>query len=169
MDGVEAARRIREMERGRRAEDGRERHTPIIALTAGVMENKEFSFHSQLFDGWVYKPYRETEIFDMLEKHLGAQFIYRPSLGSAPEADQGREKDAVRPVDLSDLTPGWLEEFSQSLRRGRSAQLLSLIDQIPTEHGDLARTLAELVRIHRFDKLIAATERALKREVKLPA
>jgi len=35
MDGSEAARRIREAERGRRNEDGKEIRTPIIALTAG--------------------------------------------------------------------------------------------------------------------------------------
>jgi CheY-like chemotaxis protein len=162
MDGNEAALRIREAERGRRNEEGKEIHTPIIALTAGVMENKGFSSHSEVFDDWVYKPYRETEIFDMLEKHLGAQFIYRPPVGPAAEAGQGRVKNEVTPADLSPLAAGWIEAFSQSLRRGRSAQLLSMIDQIPPEHADLARTLAELVRIHRFDKLIAATEGALK-------
>ena len=38
MNGGEAAQTIREAERGRRGGDGKEIHTPIIALTAGVME-----------------------------------------------------------------------------------------------------------------------------------
>jgi hypothetical protein len=129
-----------------------------------VMENKGFSSHFRLFDDWVYKPYREAEIFDMLEKHLGAQFIYR-SAGLTAEADKGIDKDAITPADLSPLAAwdrGWLEEFSSCLKRGRSAQLLSMIDQILPEHTDLARSLAELVRIHRFDKLMAAAEKALK-------
>jgi PAS domain S-box-containing protein len=162
MDGNEAAVRIREAERGRRNGEGKEMHTPIIALTAGVMENKKFSSHFELFDDWVYKPYRETEIFEMLEKHLGAQFIYRPSAASAAEADTGPERDAATVADLSRLAAGWLEAFSQGLRRGRSAQLLSMIDQIPPSHAALARTLTEWVRVHRFDKLMAATEVALK-------
>jgi len=41
-----------------------------------------------------------------------------------------------------------------------------LISRIPQEHADLARALAELVRIHRFDKLIAATDGALKENSK---
>jgi PAS domain S-box-containing protein len=160
MDGYEAAQRIREAESLRRNEEGKEIHTPIIALTAGVMENQSTSPLSWVFDDWVYKPFTETEIFDKLEKHLGVQFVYQPSVGSVA-ADKDRERE-VTPADLFHLTTGWLEEFSKSLKRGRSAQVLSMIAQIPPEHADVARTLAELVRIHRFDKLIAVTEEALK-------
>ena len=162
MDGSEAARRIREAERGRRNEEGKEIRTPIIALTAGVMENIEFSSHSQAFDDWVYKPYREAEIFDMLEKHLGVQFIYKASAGLAVEADKGLEKDALGPADLAVLPVEWLREFCQMLRRGRSAESLDLIGRIPQEHADLAGTLAELTRFHRLDKLIPVTQEALK-------
>ena len=88
----EAAQRIREAERGSRNEEGKEIHTPIIALTAGVMENIEFSSHSRAFDDWVYKPYREKEIFDMLEKHLGVQFIYKPSAGAEADSDKDLER-----------------------------------------------------------------------------
>jgi CheY-like chemotaxis protein len=50
MDGYETARRIREAEGARRNEDGTEIHTPIIALTAGAMENKESSPLAGVFD-----------------------------------------------------------------------------------------------------------------------
>jgi signal transduction histidine kinase/DNA-binding NarL/FixJ family response regulator len=155
MDGDEAARRIREAENGRL-------HTPIIALTAGVMEYEGPPAHSQVFDDWVYKPYRETEIFAKLEKHLGVQFVYRPPLGSAAEADKGWEKDALTPADLAVLPVEWLQKFFQALRRGGSEELLNLIDRIRSEHADLARALTELVHIYRFDKLIAVTGEVLK-------
>jgi len=162
MDGNEAARRIREVESGRRNEEGKEIHTPVIALTAGVIGDERLSSHSEVFDGWVYKPFRETEIFDMLEKHLGVQFIYQPSVGSAVDVENTRDTVALTPSDLSILSADWLNKFYRVLRKGRSAELLKLIDQIRPEHGELAGTLAGLVRIHRFDKLIAVTEGALK-------
>jgi PAS domain S-box-containing protein len=155
MDGDEAARRIREAESGRL-------HTPIIALTAGLMEYEGPPAHSQVFDDWVYKPYRETEIFAKLEKHLGVQFVYRPPLGSEAEADKGWEKDALTPADLAVLPVEWLQKFFQTLRRGGSEELLNLIDRIRSEHADLARALTELVHIYRFDKLIAVTGEVLK-------
>jgi PAS domain S-box-containing protein len=162
MDGYEAAGRIREAEESRRKEGGEEVHTPIIALTADVMENKESSSHSRVFDDRVYKPFRETEIFDKLEKHLGVQFVYQPLMGLEAEADKARGKGAVRPGDLAVLPVEWLQEFSQTLRKGRSKELLNLTDRIRSEHGGLARAFDEMVRIHQFDKLISLTQEALK-------
>jgi len=162
MDGNEAARRIREAESGRRNDEGKEIHTPIIALTAGVMKDQNPSSHSEVFDGLVYKPFRETEIFDMLEKHLGVQFVYQPSVRSAVDVENVMDTVALTPSDLSILSADWLNEFYRALKKGHSTQLLNLIDQIRPEHDDLGGTLMGLVRIHRFDKLIAVTEGALK-------
>jgi CheY-like chemotaxis protein len=145
-----------------RYKEGKEIHTPIILLTAGVVENEGSVALSGLFDDFVRKPFHAKEIFGKIEKHLGVQFVYQPSALSDVHEDKTVDTAALTPSDLFHLTGGWLEEFFQCLRRGRSAQLLNLIDQIPTEHADLARTLAELVRIHRFDKLIAATGGALQ-------
>jgi PAS domain S-box-containing protein len=162
MDGFEAARRIREAEGTRGDEGGKAVRTPIIAFTAGVMENKESSPFAEVFDDWVYKPFREEEIFAKLQRHLGVQFIYQSSVGSAWRIDKDREKDAVTPGDLTVLSGEWLREFFQMLRRGRSAQLIDLIGRIPSEHADLAGNLAELVRTHQFDKLIPLAEQVLK-------
>jgi CheY-like chemotaxis protein len=152
MDGNEAARRIREAESGGR--------TPIIALTAGIMDSENSLSRSPVFDDWVYKPFRETEIFDKLEKHLGVQFIYRPSARSA--AGKAPEKDGLTPADLAVLPVEWLREFSQMLKSGWSAQLIDWISRIPSEHADLAGALADLVRVHQLDRLIPPTREALK-------
>jgi signal transduction histidine kinase/DNA-binding NarL/FixJ family response regulator len=162
MDGNEAARRIREAEKGRRNAEGKEIHTPLIALTAGVMENEGSPSHSQVFDDWVYKPFRETEIFAKLEQHLGVQFVYHLPVGSAAEADKGPEKAALTPADLAVLPLPWIKEFFQTLRKGRSAELIDLIDRISRDHADLAGHLAELVRVHQFDRLIPLVREVLK-------
>ncbi len=162
MEGSEAARRIREAESGRRNEDGKEIHTPIIALTAGVMGDERPSSHSQVFDGLVYKPFRETEIFDKLEEHLGVQFVRHPPVRSAVDAESTEDTVALRPADLTTLSADWLNEFYRALKKGHAAPLLKLIDQIRPEHDNLGGTLAGLVHIHQFDKLIAVTEGALK-------
>jgi PAS domain S-box-containing protein len=160
MDGYETARRIREAESGRGKEDGRKIHTPIIALTAGAMENAESSPLSWVFDDWAYKPFRGKEIFGKLERHLGVGFVYQPSVTAEANAD--KIGVALTPADLSGLPEDWLKEFLQMLRRGRSKELLSLIDRIRLEHGDLARALAERVRVHQFDQLLSFTQEALQ-------
>jgi CheY-like chemotaxis protein/two-component sensor histidine kinase len=162
MDGYEAARRIREAEREKRDEDSKGIHIPIIGLTAGVMEDTGSYPFSKVFDDWVYKPFREAEVFDKLEKHLGVQFVYRPSVLPTLKPDKTRGKAVLTPADLSILPGDWLEQFFQTMKRGRSGQLLNLIDRIRSEHGDLAGALAELVRFHQFDKLLFLTQEALK-------
>jgi len=91
------------------------------------MENIEYSSHSRAFDDWVFKPYREKEIFDMLEKHLGVQFIYKAAAGGVAEADKDLERVTLTPADLVVLPVEWLKEFSQMLRRGRSDLSMDLI------------------------------------------
>jgi CheY-like chemotaxis protein len=162
MDGYEAARRIREVEAARRTDGGQGTHTPIIAFTAGVMENKESSPLAGVFDDWVYKPFQEEEIFAKLERHLGVQFVYQPAVRSAVEQDQTREKAALTPADLSVLPVDWLKEFFETMQKGRSTQLLNMIEQVPPAHAEMAQALAELVRVHQFDRLIPLVREALK-------
>jgi two-component system sensor histidine kinase/response regulator len=162
MDGYEAARRIREAESGRRGQDGRELHTPIIAFTAGAMESKESSPLSGVFDDWVYKPFREEEIFAKIESHLGVRFLYREVGSAAGREGNIQDSAAFSPADLAHLPGDWLEEFSRALKTGWPDRLLTMIDRIPPEHAHAARVLGELVRMHQFDELVALAQGALK-------
>ncbi len=159
MDGNEAARRIREME------SGKETYTPIIAFTAGVMKDTRPPSDSHVFDGWVYKPFRESEIFKVLEEHLRIQFVYQQPMRSAGDGEEIRGKEDLNRADLLRLSGDWLKEFYGALKKGRSVQLFKLIDQIRPEQSELAEALAGLVRVHRFDKLIAVTEGVLQEDL----
>ncbi len=115
MDGYEAAGRIREVERGRSKGEGKDRHVPIIALTAGMMENAGRISPLGVFDDWVYKPFREEEVFERLERHLGVQFDYRDAASEAVE-EKPREKAPLSAADLTSLPVKWLKEFFQTAR-----------------------------------------------------
>jgi signal transduction histidine kinase/CheY-like chemotaxis protein len=162
MDGHEAARRIRKAEGGRRTEDGREIHTPIIAVSAGAIIDAGLSQLSSVFDDVARKPFEAANLLEKIGAALGVEYVYRTSGSSAGNGDENRDAPALKPVDLAVLSAEWLAEFSRTLRRGWSNQLLALVDQIPPEHGELARALADLVRIHAYDKLIAVTKGALE-------
>ena len=70
----------------------------------------------------------------------------------------------MTPADLSVLPADWLKEFFETMKKGRSKQLLNMIEQIPPEHADLAGKLVELVRVHQFERLISLVREALKEE-----
>jgi CheY-like chemotaxis protein len=161
MDGYEAAGRIREGEEARRKEGGQSIHTPIIAFTAGAMEKKESSPSGGVFDDWVYKPFREEEIFGKLEKNLGVKFVYQADSSGTMEKAPG-EWEVLTSGELSKLPGGWLEEFFQMLKKGHSRKLLASIDQIHPGHAEVARRLGNLVRTHDFERLIPLFKEALK-------
>jgi CheY-like chemotaxis protein len=117
MDGYEAGQKIREAEREEH-EDGGQNHTPIIALTAGMMESKESSPLSWVFDDWVYKPFREREIYEKIEKHLGMEFVYQPPASSPVHDLASRDEKAFTPADLAVLPGEWLGGFFSEPEEG---------------------------------------------------
>lgn len=64
MDGIEATRRIREME-------GSKRHTPIIALTAYALEGDRERFIAMGIDEYIPKPVQRDELIYTLESIRG--------------------------------------------------------------------------------------------------
>jgi len=48
------------------------------------------------------------------------------------------------------------------LGKGYPERILSMVEQIRPENAALAAALEELVRVHRFDRLVSLTEQALQ-------
>jgi PAS domain S-box-containing protein len=165
MDGYEAATRIREEETGTRDATGKQIRTPIIAVTAGVFDERSSSAPAVLFDGFVHKPIQANEVFTSLEEQLGVQFTYKTSGSSPTQEESVTARAAVTESNLRTLSPDWLEEFLRMLKKGRSTQILNLIDRIRPDHGELACGMEQLVRAYQFERLISVTAGALKEKV----
>ena len=133
-------------------------HTPIIALTAGVMEHKQSSPLAGVFDDWVYKPFRETELFEKIEKHLGVQFVYQSPV--SPQ-EKGPGEPGLRAGDLAGLPRDWLTRFLQAVKRGRTRQMHELIEEIRPGYADAAGALTDLIHLYKFETLITVTMEAL--------
>jgi signal transduction histidine kinase/CheY-like chemotaxis protein len=68
LDGAEATKRIRQSKKGA--------ETRVVALTAHALEEERIQILRSGCDDVLRKPYRDSEIFDSLSKHLGVQFVY---------------------------------------------------------------------------------------------
>ncbi|MCK5153838.1 MAG: response regulator [Spirochaetales bacterium] len=68
MNGLEATRLIKKTEKGVK--------TKVIALTAHALEGERLEILEAGCDEFIRKPYRDTEIFDALKKHLNIEFLY---------------------------------------------------------------------------------------------
>jgi CheY-like chemotaxis protein len=67
MDGLEAVRRIRELE------DGQD--VKIAAVTASILADQRNEMLAAGMDDFVRKPYRPADIFDCMARHLGVRYV----------------------------------------------------------------------------------------------
>jgi PAS domain S-box-containing protein len=139
MDGVEAAQRIRQLPGGR--------EVPIIAVTASVFKEQQQELSDAGMDELVRKPYRFSEIYECMARHLGAKYVRKRT---DTEADEQREAVAA-------LTPAMLATIPQEARQSLHDALICLdMDRITAavaELGEIDPTLARVLEslVENFD------------------
>jgi two-component system sensor histidine kinase/response regulator len=161
MDGTEAARHLRQIESRRRDGQDATPRVPILALTADAMANTAGPEGFGDFDDVVFKPIQASEIFSKIERHLGLRFVYRETTSPGTMEESPRKQCILTSVCLAQLPTDWVRRFYKALRKGHPRELSKIIAELSPEHVELSGTLTDLVRTHRYDTLIAATERAI--------
>lgn len=115
LDGAEAARRIRQGERGG------DRHVPIVALTAHAMSHEREQLLADAMDDYLSKPYTEAQFAEMLGRWLAP---------GAPAETADRVLDAKV-----------LEALAAMQRPGRPDVVLRVIDLFLEDAVPLIETL----------------------------
>jgi CheY-like chemotaxis protein len=146
MDGYEATKRIR-------TQTSRIPHIPIIAVTANVLEEGRDAVMSIGCDDIVIKPFKESDIIEMLQKHLNVKFLYAAAEIPADKANLKNDKLRLTPSDLDVLPKEMLMKLNESVAALEMDTALTIIDEIREQNKPLADALQKLVEEYRFDKL----------------
>jgi len=157
MDGYAATRKIKAMAQvlGRKA--------LVIALTASAFEEDHDAIIAAGCDDFVRKPFRESEIFDILAKHLGVQFIYEmPEDGArAGQTDVGAADDAATQEGLRSalaaLPAAWITDLYRATVALDADRMLALIADMRPQAPRLADTLSQWVHNFDYEKIIQLT------------
>ena len=152
VDGYEATRRIRQGVNSKLAA------VPIIAVTASAFEEDRAAVLAAGCDDFVRKPFRKSEVLEVTARHLGIEYLYEQLPGELEGKGDRRLFLTLAPDDLRDLPDAWVNDLLQVARRGRAGQILALIEEIESEHPQLARVLRALVRESRFLDIVTAAE-----------
>ena len=146
MDGYEATKRIRTLA-------SRALHPKIIAVTASVLEEERVTVMSVGCDDIVIKPYSETDIVEMLEKHLNVKFLF--TSGQISDENTNLKKDTFRltPSDFDALPEDLVMKFKTSVKTLEMDMALNVIEEIREQNRPLADALQKLVKEYRFDTL----------------
>ena len=156
LNGFEATQRIRAASEGQT--------TAIIALTASSFKKQWASALAAGCDDYLRKPFQEADIFDKMTEHLGVQFVYEDLSEAEGLDDDTRPRVKLTAADLADLPADWVAQLHQAAIRAKGKLVIDLIDQIRTDHTEVAEKLAALVHDFRFDTLVALTDERLTNE-----
>jgi signal transduction histidine kinase/CheY-like chemotaxis protein/streptogramin lyase len=152
MDGFEATRRIKTTTKGQA--------TAIIALTASSFEEERAIVLSSGCDGFVRKPFREREIFEMMSKHIGVRYIYE-TLSAEAETTTPLLPDLSEDLEaeIALLPPELLRQLTEGTELGDMELIDQAIIKIRHHHPALAEGLARLARNFEYDKLLELLQR----------
>jgi hypothetical protein len=104
----------------------------------------------------VRKPFRPEEIFAVLEKCLGLQYVYAETAGQAPEmtSDQPLTRE-----DLVAQPKALRQAMRQAVGDGDMAGLHALIAQIEETDAETARKLRNLADRYDYETLTQVLEK----------
>ena len=150
MDGYEATKQIKAHLKGQA--------TVIIALTASAFIEERAVILSAGCDDFVRKPFREEEIFETMAHYLGVRYVYEEETSAT--LPQKSATEALTREALAVMPAEWVAQLYQAANQVNNQRIFQLIEQIPSEHGQVAIALTDLVRNFRCDKIIDLTEPA---------
>jgi signal transduction histidine kinase/FixJ family two-component response regulator len=135
LDGVEATRRIRALERGAAV--------PIVMLSASVFHDDRASVLSTGGTEFIAKPFTEATIWSAVERHLGVELI-RQRTGSAGDV----EVAAPTPEQVAALGSDVLRALREAVDLGYVGRVPTILASVGAEHqrtvSSLSRLAAEL-------------------------
>ncbi len=141
MGGKESASKIRKLPGG---------HTcKIIAVTASALSEEKNEILASGCDDVLFKPYKESQIYNLMHENLGVQFQYRDQINNSKNKQQKLTVD-----DFANMSTDWLKQIEQAAIEGDIDALQQLTDELAEENNQLAIQLGELILDFQFEVIL---------------
>ncbi|OQY56992.1 MAG: hypothetical protein B6245_17645 [Desulfobacteraceae bacterium 4572_88] len=146
MDGYEATKRIKSTEEGQ--------NTVIIGLTASSVEEEKAMVMSSGCDAFLRKPWRESDLFELMRKHIGVRYVCETQKSvAASEQSENDRRNALTPSALAALPSEMLACMEEATIRADIERLFNIIDEIRGQDAALATALANLTGDFEYAKI----------------
>ncbi len=143
MDGYEATRLIKGTEKGKK--------TPIVALTASAFEDERKKMESLGMQGYIRKPFRESELFNTMGKILEIEYLYEDETPTFKNNQQTNK--ILIPADIEKLPAALVQSMLDAISVADLDLLIELIESITDTNSDIAEQLMELAKNYEYGTL----------------
>jgi CheY-like chemotaxis protein len=150
MDGPETARRIRALEGGR--------DVKIAAVSASVFTGEQGAILAAGIDDFVGKPYRPSEIFDCMARHLGARFHVTERAASS----HAEPAPSLPPEALTALPLHLRAELRDAVIRLDAELLQVIIGRVSERDSALGSALSYYADRFEYTPMLRALESAMR-------
>jgi PAS domain S-box-containing protein len=129
----------------------------IIALTASTIEDRRSFALLVGCDDFIRKPFRKTDIFDTLNKHLGVNYIYSSIADSNSTIDRkniSENTSNVMLVSVPQLPAEWIDNMKQAIRSADLELIATTIEEISNDCPEFSQTLQEHLDNFDYQKIL---------------
>lgn len=158
LDGYEATKQIKSLMKDSQTSID----TKIIALTASAFEENKTKALDSGCNDFVRKPFRESDIFNMMKKHLGVCYIYKQD---DEQHQQAAAAEHLSSADLQLVLAGLPSELLERLKEATDSCDADRIDRIIGDirnHNDqLADALTRLAGQFAYNEIISMINNAV--------
>ncbi len=155
MDGIEATQQIRADPEGQ--------SVVIVVLTASATEGARHQIKTIGCDDFLAKPFKHTEIWAKLAKHLGLEFTYVTDTDAESDhASLPAQLQALKLADLANQSPVWLEQLHAAALALDSDRIGQLIHPLQQDNPELMQQIQTLVDTYNLEQLSSLTGQLLK-------
>ena len=152
MDGGEATKRIREMEREMLDDEGHAIHTTIIAVSASAYDEQQQAVLAEGADAFLAKPIEENALLEEISTRSGVEFIYEEE-GPGEVALTARRETVLSREALSALPVDLMEQLGEATMIGDISGLEELIGQVTGYDAALSEALRKSVDSYEYETL----------------
>jgi len=140
MDGRAATRLIKASPHGKA--------TTIIALTASSFEEERTDILAAGCDDFLRKPFQESDLFALMQKHLGVRFVYQDDSATAPLFSV----PVVDVAALAALPVALRSTLEQALIQLDTVTVTNTIDAVPD--APLAHALEMMANEFQYNRIL---------------
>jgi signal transduction histidine kinase/CheY-like chemotaxis protein len=154
MDGYTATQQIKATTKGQA--------TAIIALTASVLEEEKAIVLSAGCDDFMRKPFREEEIFTVMNKHIGVRYIYEEPIDKTAQVLSKTEiKDVLAPEALTAIPSELLVNLAGAAKSSDIMEVDRLIQQVKAINEATGEAFLALANEFEYGKIASLIEVAI--------
>jgi signal transduction histidine kinase/CheY-like chemotaxis protein len=155
MDGIEATKQIKSTTKGQA--------TAVIAITASALEEERAVALSAGCNDFLRKPFREDDIFSLMNKHIGVRYVYEePTADTALAVSKSDIQDILNPEAFAAVPTQLLASLEHAASLAFMTEVERYIEEIRRYNATVADVLATFAFDFEYNKIVSLIQEATK-------